>query len=148
MGSAHSEAGLALEEADHGVVLSEVTVPVAVLRGRRGGTPVTSHLLGVRNPAGVSADCGHVTASTLHNLGPLTLQGTHLASSFILTTLLPGGIPAVPRPVTDHFLLQTGTRVWTAMPAFLNGLPDPHNSPATWIIWKSLQVPTERCTEY
>ena len=63
--SAHREAGLALEEADHGVVLSEVTVPVSVLRRRRGNTPVTSHLLGVRNPPGISADCGHVVASTL-----------------------------------------------------------------------------------
>ena len=68
VGTAHREAGLALEEADHGVVLSEVTVPVAVLGDRRWLTPVTSHLLRVRNPAGISADCGHVIGLSLRSL--------------------------------------------------------------------------------
>ena len=68
VGTAHREACLALEEADHGVVLSEVTVPLAMLGVRRGSTAVTSHLLRVRNPAGISADCGDVIAPSLHSL--------------------------------------------------------------------------------
>ena len=49
------------------------------------------------------------------------MQGTHLANSFILATLLLGGPTAGPGAVTDNFLLQVGTRIWTEMPTSLKG---------------------------
>ena len=111
-----------LEEADHGVLLGEVTVPVTSPGVGRRRALVTPHPLRPGDPPPVSADCGHVLSLKLvsvpappHSspyLGPLTLQRTDISGPVILTELLLFALLALPGPVAYHFLLQIWTRVW------------------------------------